>query len=95
MALPSGTPREQSLLQQFRYAGLQNWHVLVIIGILPVLMHTALAIFFVGLVIFLDSLQDAIAWVVGVITVIAYMAYLNGTHPPSLFSPMPLPDITV
>ncbi|KAK0196853.1 hypothetical protein F5146DRAFT_1129660 [Armillaria mellea] len=64
MALPSGTPREQSLLQQFQFAGLQKWHVLVIIGLLPVLMHTALAIFFVGLVIFLGPLQDAIAGVV-------------------------------
>ncbi|KAK0421871.1 hypothetical protein EV421DRAFT_1723683, partial [Armillaria borealis] len=76
MALPSGTPQERSLLQQFRYAGLQKWQVLVIIGLLPVLMHTTLAIFFVGLVIFLGPLRDAIAWVVGVITVIAYMAYL-------------------
>ncbi|SJL00654.1 uncharacterized protein ARMOST_03967 [Armillaria ostoyae] len=57
MALPSGTPRERSLLQQFRFGGLQKWCVLVIIGLLPALMHTALAIFFVGLVIFLgDSL---------------------------------------
>ncbi|KAK0421867.1 hypothetical protein EV421DRAFT_1952004 [Armillaria borealis] len=56
MALPSGTPRERSLLQQFRYAGLQKWRVLVIIGLLPVLMHITLAIFFVGLVIFLGSL---------------------------------------
>ncbi|PBK92806.1 hypothetical protein ARMGADRAFT_1080027 [Armillaria gallica] len=89
MALPSGTPWECSLLQQFRYAGLQNWHVLVIIGLLPVLMHTALAIFFVGLVIFLGPLQDTIAWVVGVITVIAYMAYLMAHILPLLFPQCP------
>ncbi|KAK0503529.1 hypothetical protein EDD18DRAFT_1040630, partial [Armillaria luteobubalina] len=56
MALPSGTPHERSLLQQFRFTGLQKWHVLIIIGLLPVLMHTTLAIFFVGLVIFLGPL---------------------------------------
>ncbi len=89
MALPSGTPREQSLLQQFRYAGLQKWRVLVIIGLLPVLMHTALAIFFVGLVIFLGPLQDAIAWVVGTITVIAYMAYLMAHILPLFFPQCP------
>ncbi|KAK0239878.1 hypothetical protein EDD85DRAFT_788089 [Armillaria nabsnona] len=89
MALPSGTPRERSLLQQFRYAGLQNWHVLVIIGILPVLMHTALAIFFVGLVIFLGPLQDTIAWVVGVIMVIAYTAYLMAHILPLFFPQCP------
>ncbi len=89
MALPSGTPRERSLLQQFRYAGLQNWHVLVIIGILPVLMHTALAIFFVGLVIFLGPLRDSIAWGVGVITVIGYMAYLMAHILPLFFPQCP------
>ncbi|PBK97129.1 hypothetical protein ARMGADRAFT_1077230 [Armillaria gallica] len=89
MALPSGTPRERCLLQQFRFAGLQKWHVLVIIGLLPVLMHTALAIFFVGLVIFLGPLQDAIAWVVGTITVIAYMAYLMAHILPLFFPQCP------
>ncbi|PBK83719.1 hypothetical protein ARMGADRAFT_944597, partial [Armillaria gallica] len=62
MALPSGTPRKRSLLRQFRFAGLQKWRVLVIIGLLPALMHTALAIFFVGLVIFLGPLRDSLAW---------------------------------
>ncbi|KAK0503503.1 hypothetical protein EDD18DRAFT_634569 [Armillaria luteobubalina] len=76
MALPSGTPRDRSLLRQFRFAGLQKWRVLIIIGLLPVLMHTALAIFFVGLVIFLGPLRDSIAWVVGAITAVAYTAYL-------------------
>ncbi|KAK0474770.1 hypothetical protein IW261DRAFT_1304185, partial [Armillaria novae-zelandiae] len=56
VALPSGTPRDRSLTRQFRYAGLQKWHVPVIIGLLPVLMHLALAIFLVGLVIFLQPL---------------------------------------
>ncbi len=86
MALPSGTPRERSLLRQFRYAGLQKWRVLVIIGLLPVLMHTALAIFFVGLVIFLGPLRDSLAWVVGTITAAAYMAYLMA-HVLPLFFP--------
>ncbi len=45
MLLSSGTPRERSLLRQFRYAGLPKWRVLVIIGLLPVLMHAALATF--------------------------------------------------
>ncbi|PBK78429.1 hypothetical protein ARMSODRAFT_40868 [Armillaria solidipes] len=73
MALPSGTPRERSLLQQFRFGGLQKWCVLVIIGLLPALMHTALAVFFVGLVIFLG---DSLAWVVGAVTTLTYTAYL-------------------
>ncbi|KAK0492191.1 hypothetical protein EDD18DRAFT_1015114, partial [Armillaria luteobubalina] len=50
VALPSGTPRDRSFTRQFRYAGFQKWHVRVIIGLLPVLMHLALAIFLSGLV---------------------------------------------
>ncbi|PBK83125.1 hypothetical protein ARMGADRAFT_945379, partial [Armillaria gallica] len=56
VALPSGTPRDRSFTRQFRYAGFQKWHVQVVIGLLPVLMHLALAIFLVGLVIFLQPL---------------------------------------
>ncbi|KAK0224980.1 hypothetical protein EDD85DRAFT_777702, partial [Armillaria nabsnona] len=56
VALPSGTPRDRSFTRQFRYAGFQKWHVQVIIGLLPVLMHLALAIFLIGLVIFLQPL---------------------------------------
>ncbi|PBK83141.1 hypothetical protein ARMGADRAFT_872577, partial [Armillaria gallica] len=56
VALPSGTPRDRSFTRQFRYAGFQKWRVQVIIGLLPVFMHLALAIFLVGLVIFLQPL---------------------------------------
>ncbi|KAK0228793.1 hypothetical protein IW262DRAFT_641524 [Armillaria fumosa] len=89
MTLPSGTPRERSLLRQFRFAGLQKWCVVVIIGLLPALMHTALAIFFVGLVIFLGPLQASIAWVVGAITAVTYTAYLMTHILPLIFPQCP------
>ncbi|KAK0483909.1 hypothetical protein IW261DRAFT_1362013, partial [Armillaria novae-zelandiae] len=89
MDLPSGTACERSLLQQYRFAGLQKWRVHIIIGLLPVLMHTALAIFFVGLVIFLGPLRDSIAWAVGVITVVAYVAYLIAHVLPLFFPQCP------
>ncbi|KAK0189514.1 hypothetical protein F5146DRAFT_889464, partial [Armillaria mellea] len=53
MILPSGTPRERSRIRQYRYIGLLKWQVPLIIGVLPMLMHLALAFFFVGLVVFL------------------------------------------
>ncbi|KAF9003131.1 hypothetical protein BDZ89DRAFT_1146216 [Hymenopellis radicata] len=49
----SGTAKERSLIRQYRFMGLQKWHVPTLIGILPVLMHLSLAIFFVGLTLFL------------------------------------------
>ncbi|KAK0239835.1 hypothetical protein EDD85DRAFT_1021202 [Armillaria nabsnona] len=89
IALPSGTPRERSLLRQFRFAGLQKWRVLFIIGLLPVLMHIALAIFFIGVVIFLGPLRESIAWVVGTFTVIACTAYLMAHILPLIFPQCP------
>ncbi|KAF8877959.1 hypothetical protein CPB85DRAFT_1153808, partial [Mucidula mucida] len=56
MVLPSGTPRDRARIRHFRFIGLQQWHVPLIIGLLPVLMHTSLGVFFAGFTIFLCSL---------------------------------------
>ncbi|KAK0476204.1 hypothetical protein IW261DRAFT_1289003, partial [Armillaria novae-zelandiae] len=56
MILPSGTPRERSRIRQYRYMGLHKWQVPLIIGLLPMFMHLALAFFFVGLVVFLSPM---------------------------------------
>ncbi|KAK0490359.1 hypothetical protein IW261DRAFT_1308438, partial [Armillaria novae-zelandiae] len=53
LSAPSGTPRDSCRVRQFRYMGLQQWGVGIIIGLLPVLMSTSLAVFLVGLVIFI------------------------------------------
>ncbi|KIY69865.1 hypothetical protein CYLTODRAFT_348781, partial [Cylindrobasidium torrendii FP15055 ss-10] len=54
--MPSGTPRDRSLIRQFRFTALQDWQVPLIVGLLPVLMHAAVAIFFGGLVVYLYPL---------------------------------------
>ncbi|KAK0227824.1 hypothetical protein IW262DRAFT_1454999 [Armillaria fumosa] len=76
VALPSGTPRDRSFTRQFRYAGFQKWRVQVIIGLLPVFMHLALAIFLVGLVIFLQPLRQALSWTIGTGTGLVYTVYV-------------------
>ncbi|SJL04803.1 uncharacterized protein ARMOST_08174 [Armillaria ostoyae] len=89
VALPSGTPRDRSFTRQFRYAGFEKWHVQVIIGLLPVLMHLALAIFLSGLVIFLQPLRAALSWVICAGTVLVYTAYVVATILPMLFPQCP------
>ncbi|KIY63947.1 hypothetical protein CYLTODRAFT_326921, partial [Cylindrobasidium torrendii FP15055 ss-10] len=49
----SGTARERALICQFRYDGMEKWAVRTIIGLLPTLLHLALALFLIGLVTFL------------------------------------------
>ncbi len=89
VALPSGTPRDRSFTRQFRYAGFQNWHVQVIIGLLPVLMHLALAIFLSGLVIFLHPLRAALSWIICAGTAVVYAAYVLAAILPIIFPQCP------
>ncbi|KAF9030733.1 hypothetical protein BDZ89DRAFT_949358, partial [Hymenopellis radicata] len=56
MILPSGTPRDRSRVRHFRFIGLERWHVPLIIGLLPALMHVSLGVFLAGLIIFVWSL---------------------------------------
>ncbi|KAF8904592.1 hypothetical protein CPB85DRAFT_1205993, partial [Mucidula mucida] len=51
-----GTPRARARVRHFRFIQLQEWHVPAIIGLLPVMMHIALGLFFAGLVILLGSM---------------------------------------
>ncbi|PBK83072.1 hypothetical protein ARMGADRAFT_677873 [Armillaria gallica] len=86
---PSGTPRERSFTRHFRYVGFEKWHVQVIIGLLPVLMHLALAIFLTGLVIFLHPLRAALSWIICAGTVVVYAAYVLATILPIIFPQCP------
>ncbi|PBK83064.1 hypothetical protein ARMGADRAFT_677560 [Armillaria gallica] len=86
--IPSGTARDRSFTRQFRYAGFQKWRVGVFIGLPPVLMHLALAMFLVGLVIFLHPVQ-ALSWIIGAGTILVYTAYAAATILPILFPQCP------
>ncbi|KAK0492110.1 hypothetical protein EDD18DRAFT_521325 [Armillaria luteobubalina] len=89
VALPSGTPRDRSFTRQFRFAGFQKWHVQVIIGLLPVLMHLALAIFLGGLVVFLHPLREALSWIICAGTAVVYVAYVLAVIFPIIFPQCP------
>ncbi len=89
MSVPSGTPRDRCRLRQFRYMGLQRWGVDLIIGLLPVLMSASLAVFLVGLVLFIIPFRVSIASVVGSVTLIAFAAYLITNFLPILYPSCP------
>ncbi|KAK0227003.1 hypothetical protein EDD85DRAFT_923330 [Armillaria nabsnona] len=61
LSMPSGTPRDRCHVRQFRYMGLEQWRVGFIIGLLPVLMSASLAVFLVGLVLFIVPLR--VSWI--------------------------------
>ncbi len=67
--------RDRARIRHMRYAGLQTWQVPMIIGMLPVLLHISLALFFAGLAVFLFSLGMKVAWLVSIIGAATYVAY--------------------
>ncbi|KAK0196646.1 hypothetical protein F5146DRAFT_12211 [Armillaria mellea] len=89
VVLPSGTPRQRCFVRQYRYLGFQKWRVEVIVGLLPVLMHLALALFFIGLSLFLHPLRAALSWVVWTGTVLLIVAYMIVTILPMCFPQYP------
>ncbi|KIY72232.1 hypothetical protein CYLTODRAFT_54650 [Cylindrobasidium torrendii FP15055 ss-10] len=60
-SLIKGSPRERAFIRHKRYQSLKTWKVREIIGFLPTLLHTSLAIFLVGLVLYLFDLNWNIA----------------------------------
>ncbi len=89
MSVPSGTPQDRCRVRQFRYMGLQQWRVAFIIGLLPVLMSVSLAVFLVGLILFIVPLCASIAGVVGAITFISFSAYIVTNFLPILYPSCP------
>ncbi|KAA1478551.1 hypothetical protein DENSPDRAFT_861878 [Dentipellis sp. KUC8613] len=56
----SGTGQQKAHIRHFRYTGLEKWHVSEIVGFLPIFMHIALLLFFIGLVLFLVPLDTKV-----------------------------------
>ncbi len=89
MTFPSGTPGLRSHVRQFRFMGLEKWRVRFIIGMLPIVMHISLMLFFAGLALFYVPLRASLAWTVGTITVLVCVLYLVSNAIPIIFPQCP------
>ncbi|KAI0337897.1 hypothetical protein BDW22DRAFT_1338789, partial [Trametopsis cervina] len=54
------TPEEYIRIRYARYGGLKRWHVFEIVALLPVLLHTAMILFFFGLGEFLLNINSIV-----------------------------------
>ncbi|CAE6439803.1 unnamed protein product [Rhizoctonia solani] len=68
-----------ALLRQARFDGLNNWWALHIIALLPTLLHLALLLFALGLVVYLWTLDVAVAAVTCVVVALTLIFYLATT----------------
>ncbi|KAL1743414.1 hypothetical protein HDZ31DRAFT_25336, partial [Schizophyllum fasciatum] len=80
----SGTPKHQALVRQFRLIGIQRWKVGLIVGLLPMLLHASLLLFFIGLSLFVFAFDSAIAWVIISLTILVYALYFAASIAPML-----------
>ncbi|KAJ3880281.1 hypothetical protein F5051DRAFT_482140, partial [Lentinula edodes] len=55
-SMSAGSAKHRALVRQFRYAGLVKWKVTEIVGILPLILHTSLALFLIGLSLYISEL---------------------------------------
>lgn len=79
----STSPRESVRLRQYRHDGLLRWHVAEIIGFLPILLQIALVLFLYGLLELLWTLDNTVAGVVTMFTVLSLAFYLATTVVPA------------
>ncbi|KAG8944443.1 hypothetical protein FRC03_002077 [Tulasnella sp. 419] len=70
------SPAEQGQTRQEKFDGLQRWRFRVLIHLLPVLLQTSLALFLIGLVVFLWQMSPGIAMVVFVPVVLGFIGYI-------------------
>jgi len=89
MAVTSGDPRSRALVRQARYIGLHDWQVPELIGILPVILHLSLALFFAGLVILLRSILQNLAIFVAAVVGTVYVAYIISNILPIIYPRCP------
>lgn len=76
MSMISGGVRDRSHIRQYRFDGLQKWHVLTFVAVMPIILYIAVGLFLAGLVLFLIPLRPVIASVVGAITLVVYGTYI-------------------
>lgn len=89
VSVPSGTPRDRIRVRHARYMSLQDWHIPMIIGLLPVLMHTTLGLFLLGLVIFLIPQSAEIGCVTSAIILAGFSAYTSTNLLPLVYPRCP------
>ncbi|KAI0656650.1 hypothetical protein C8Q70DRAFT_1056554 [Cubamyces menziesii] len=82
----SGNSSELARLRQYRYDSLEKWRVPEIIAALPILMQTALTLFFAGLLILLYNLHKSVAISVSCLVGVLILFSVCTTVLPALYT---------
>lgn len=83
------SPRGQTRIRQYRYAGLKRWQVPAMVDVPPLLMCIALTLFLAGVVSFLWSLESAVLWTATVPILLWFIIYAASIVLPSFYPDCP------
>ncbi|KAG6890216.1 hypothetical protein C0995_010227 [Termitomyces sp. Mi166 len=86
--IPGGA-KTRALIRHFRFQGLVKWKLGDIIGILPLILHSSVAVFFIGLALYISQLSSPICGVVVSITALTLLFYLGTSLIPAVFFDCP------
>lgn len=81
--------QREARLREFRYNGLTRWYVPEFIGFLPIALHIALLLFWVGLIEYLWDLDVYSALLLLAIAGTVFTSYVGSMILPSIFSGCP------
>ncbi|KNZ72017.1 Putative ankyrin repeat protein [Termitomyces sp. J132] len=85
----SGGARTRALIRHFRFQGLVKWRLGDVIESLPIILHTSVAIFLVGLALYVSQFSFPICGVVAFITTLTFLFYLGTSMIPAIFVDCP------
>ncbi|KAG6819814.1 hypothetical protein H0H93_008281 [Arthromyces matolae] len=78
----SGDARTQTILRQFRFQGLARWKLGSIIEGLPLILHGSVAMFLVGLSLYVSQISTPICAMISLITALTFVSYLASSAIP-------------
>ncbi|KAG6818347.1 hypothetical protein H0H93_005680, partial [Arthromyces matolae] len=78
-----GDAKTQAMVRQFRFDGLVKWNLKAIIEGLPLILHTSVAIFLVGLSLYVSQISHLICIVISSITALTFIFYIGTTMIPA------------
>ncbi|KAF8829738.1 hypothetical protein HHX47_DHR2000181 [Lentinula edodes] len=88
-SISAGNAKQRAIIRQFRYAGIVKWKVPEIVGILPLILHTSLALFLIGLSLYISVLHSSLSWVVCTVTSLAFTCYFSSVLLPQVWLECP------
>ncbi|KAG6816282.1 hypothetical protein H0H93_008219, partial [Arthromyces matolae] len=84
-----GSAKTQTRIRQFRFDGLQKWKLGSIIEGLPLILHSSVAIFLVGLSLYVSQLSPPICAILSSITAMTFIFYLVTSMIPAFYIDCP------